>query len=171
MSVKKSLGKVWKFGDNISTDFMAPGFTPRGLNEIEGAQYCMRVNRPEWAKQVKPKDIVIGGRNFGCGSSRPAASLNLMTLGVSCVIAESLGRTFFRNSVNLGLPALACEGVSEAFEEGDMGLVDFKKGKIKNQITGKILKISPLPELVIKILEAGGVVPLLKKEYTLANSF
>lgn len=156
-------GKVWKFGDNISTDYLQPGFT-RGETLEEQATFCMRAIRPEFAQEVQPGDVIVAGRNFGCGSSRPAAQ-NLMTLGVSCVIAESFARLFFRSSVNLGFPFLYCPGVYDAFEEGNILQANFETGEVKNLSSGKILQANPLPEVAIKILGAGGVIELLKKEY------
>jgi 3-isopropylmalate/(R)-2-methylmalate dehydratase small subunit len=156
-------GKVWKFGDNISTDYMMPGFT-QGTTMEEKAAYCMRAIRPEFGAEVKKGDVIVGGKNFGCGSSRPAA-INLRVLGIGCVVAESFGRIFFRNSINIGLPVLYCPGVSEAFNEGDILQADFASGQVKNLTSGKVLHAQPLPEVAVKILEAGGVVALLRKEY------
>lgn len=156
-------GKVWKFGDNISTDYIKPGFT-RGETLEEQATFCMRAIRPEFAREVQPGDVIVGGRNFGCGSSRPAAQ-NFITLGVSCVIAESFSRLFFRSSVNLGLPLLYCRGVHDAFNEGDILEANFNTGEVKNVTSGKVLQADPLPDVAMRMLSAGGVVPLLRKEY------
>lgn len=156
-------GKVWKFGDNISTDYIQPGFE-QGNTLEEKAQFCMRSIRPEFAQGVKPGDIVVGGKNFGCGSSRPAGQ-NFVALGVGCVVAESFSRLFFRNSINLGLPLLSCKGVSDTFEEGDMLEADFRTGEVRNLTKGKVLRAAPLPEVAIRFLRAGGVVALLKQEY------
>ena len=164
MSLSLAEGKVWKFGDNISTDYMMPGFTPHGVTAQEKASFCMRSIRPEFAKEVQPGDVLVGGKNFGCGSSRPAAE-NLLTLGVSCVIAESFGRVFFRNSVNLGFPVLICQGIYNAFNEGDLLKADIQTGEITNLATGKMLKAEPLPEVALRILSVGGVIALLKQEY------
>ncbi len=163
MPVTVIKGKVWKFGDNISTDLLMPGFT-EGNTPQEQATFCMRANRPDFVKKVKPGDVIVGGKNFGCGSSRLAAT-NLITLGIGCVIAEYFGRIFFRNSINLGFPLLYCPGVSDAFKEGDILQADFQTGEVKNLTTGKILQATPLPEVAMKILDAGGMVALLKKEY------
>jgi 3-isopropylmalate/(R)-2-methylmalate dehydratase small subunit len=163
MSLQVIKGKVWKFGDNISTDYLMPGFT-QGDTMEERASFCMRANRPEFSGQVKKGDVIVGGRNFGCGSSRPAA-INLRVLSVGCVIAESFGRIFFRNSINLGLPVLYCPGVYEAFNEGDILQADIAAGKVENLTSGKVLHAQPLPHVAMDILEAGGVVALLRKEY------
>jgi len=156
-------GRVWKFGDNISTDYIKPGFT-RGETLEEQAEFCMRAIRPEFAREVKRGDVIVGGRNFGCGSSRPAAQ-NFLTLGLGCVVAESFSRLFFRSSVNLGFPLLYCRGVHEAFEEKHILEADFRTGEVRNLTTGKVLRAEPLPEVAMKILSAGGVVALLKREY------
>jgi 3-isopropylmalate/(R)-2-methylmalate dehydratase small subunit len=107
----------------------------------------------------------VGGRNFGCGSSRPAAQ-NFLTLGVSCVIAESFSRLFFRSSINLGFPLLHCKGIYDAFQEGDILQANFNTGEIENLTSGKTLQANPLPDVAVKFLEAGGVVALLKQEYS-----
>ena len=114
-------GRVWKFGDNISTDLIMPSFgamSSPNMDPHEAALFCMRANRPDWAEKVRPGDIVIAGKNFGCGSSRPAAKM-LKGLGIQLVVAESVARIFFRNSINLGMAILSCPGVHDAFEEGE----------------------------------------------------
>ena len=156
-------GKVWKFGNNVSTDYIMPGFA-RATTPQEKASFCMQAIRPEFAREVKPGDLIAGGRNFGCGSSRLAAA-NLVTLGVSCVVAESFGRLFFRNSISFGFPLLICKGVCDAVQEGDLLQANFETAELKNLTTGKILKADPLPKLVMTILLAGGIIPLLKHEY------
>ena len=163
MSLENIEGRVWKFGDNISTDLLQPGFT-RGETPEERAAFCMRANRPEFASEVKPGDIIVAGKNFGCGSSRPA-SANLITLGVSCVIAESFSRLFFRNSINLGFPVLDCKGIQDVFEEGDVLQANFHTGEVKNLTSGKVLQTTQLPEVAMRILDKGGVVALLREEY------
>ncbi|MBI4331036.1 MAG: 3-isopropylmalate dehydratase [Chloroflexi bacterium] len=167
MTIPVFQGKIWKFGDNISTDLLMPGFS-HGKPPRERASFCMHANRPEFAAKVAPGDVIVAGRNFGCGSSRPAAS-NLMTLGISCVVAESFARLFFRNSINMGFPLLYCPGVQGAFAEGDTLQVDFRTGEVRNASTGKILPAEPLPQIAMDILDAGGVVALLKKEYSRSN--
>jgi len=163
MSISIIEGKVWKFGDSVTTDYIMPGFT-RGETPEERASFCMRANRPEFASKVRPGDVIVGGKNFGCGSSRPAAA-NLITLGVSCVLADSFGRIFFRNSISLGFPVLVCKGIHDAFNEGDLVRVNFESGEIKNVNTGKMLKAEALPDIAVRILSQGGIIPLLKQEY------
>jgi 3-isopropylmalate/(R)-2-methylmalate dehydratase small subunit len=157
-------GRVWKFGNNISTDLLMPALSMSGkVPEQEMKNYCMYAERPDFAKKVRKGDIVIGGKNFGCGSSRPAAK-NLLGLGISCVLAESMAAIFFRNSVNLGLPVLTIEGVSKLFDEGDEAEVNFDTGEVKNLGTDQLLRAKPLSEEVLRILRSGGVLPFLKKE-------
>jgi 3-isopropylmalate/(R)-2-methylmalate dehydratase small subunit len=161
-------GKVWKFGDNISTDLMMPGaliLTRPGITPEEASQYCMNANRPGWAQQVERGDIIVAGRNWGCGSSRPAARL-IKALGISVVVAESMSRLFFRNAINIGLPVLICRGVSEAFEEGDIAEVDMESGEVKNLTRGTTLKGDALPadSPPMQILRAGGLDELLQRE-------
>ncbi len=155
-------GRVWVFGDNINTDLMYPGFV-KTLPEAERPKHCMNANRPGWSQQVKEGDILVAGKNFGCGSSRPAAR-NLKALGLSCVLAESFNGLFLRNAINFGLPSLSLEGVSKMFEEGDSAEVDFRAAKVKNTKTSETRTATPLPERLINIVESGGLIPLLKKE-------
>lgn len=157
-------GKVWKFGDNISTDLLMPSVTMFGqVSEEDMKHYCMYIERPDFAKNVKKGDIVVAGKNFGCGSSRPAAML-LLGLGISCVLADTIGALFFRNSINLGLPILTMEGVSALFKEGDEAEVNLRSGEIKNLVTGQLRNTRPIAEELIEILKAGGIVPFLAKE-------
>jgi 3-isopropylmalate/(R)-2-methylmalate dehydratase small subunit len=156
-------GRAWKFGDHISTDFMMPSFTA-GATAREKAAFCMRANRPEFAAEVKPGDVIVAGRNFGCGSSRPASE-NLLALGIGCVIAASFGRIFFRSAIGHGLPVLICQGLLDGIQEGDEIHIDLETGKIENTVRGGTWRAEPLPEVALNILSAGGVVPLLKKEY------
>jgi 3-isopropylmalate/(R)-2-methylmalate dehydratase small subunit len=163
-------GKVWKFGDNISTDLMLPAFLQDkgfSISLEERAKYCMFSNRPDWSAQVKPGDLIIARGNFGCGSSRPAAA-QLKALKISIVIAESVARIFFRNAINLGFPVLICEGVYEIFNEGDIAEVNIINGKINNLTTGEYLQADILPENSppMQILRAGGILPLLEKEFS-----
>lgn len=162
-------GRVWKFGDNVSTDLIMPGFvlkTRPALTFEEVTKYVMSSNRPGWAKQVRSGDVIVGGRNFGCGSSRVAAK-PLITLGISCVLAESVARIFFRNSISSGFPVLNAPGISSFCQEGDILEIKIETGKIKNLSTQKMMNIEPLPEdsPPMHILKAGGIMRLLEKEY------
>jgi len=160
--------KVWKFGDNISTDLMMPGdevITKPGLSDEEAARYCMNANRPDWAPQVQKGDIIIAGRNWGCGSSRPAARM-FKTLGISVIVADSMSRLFFRNAVNIAMPVLICQGASEAFDEGDLARVNLETGEVTNLTRGVTLRGEALPadSPPAQILRAGGLVSFMQQE-------
>jgi 3-isopropylmalate/(R)-2-methylmalate dehydratase small subunit len=156
-------GKVWMFGDNINTDYMMPGFTPRGISMQERTRYCMKAIRHDWADQVEPGDIIMGGDNFGCGSNRPAAQV-LKLLGLSCLVAESINSLMLRNCVNFGMPAIPCQGVSKGFSEGETAEVDIETGVVKNLTTGEVLITNPIPKQLLDIMDAGGLVSLLKNQ-------
>jgi 3-isopropylmalate/(R)-2-methylmalate dehydratase small subunit len=156
-------GKVWIFGDNINTDYMMPGFTPRGLSMKERTTYCMRAIRPGWAEQVSPGDIIVGGSNFGCGSNRPAAEI-LRLLGLSCLVADSINSLMLRNCVNFALPPLPCPGVTTAFKEGETMEVNLITGVVRNLSTGVTLQTNPLPAFLLDIMQAGGMVRSLQAQ-------
>lgn len=159
-------GRVWKFGDNINTDLMVPGFALR-MSADDQLKHLFAANRPGWCEQVREGDIIVGGRNFGTGSSRPGAR-SLFRAGVRALIAESVNGLFLRNAVNFGLPVLQCPGVYEVFEEGDVAAVNFKTGEVKNQRTGAVITGQPLPQMLMDIIDAGGIEPLLRREGYLA---
>ena len=150
-------GRVWKFGDNISTDLIMPSFgamSSPNMDPHEAALFCIR-----------PGDIVIAGKNFGCGSSRPAAKM-LKGLGIQLVVAESVARIFFRNSINLGMAILSCPGVHDAFEEGETIEVNMETGEIRSLDTGRTIRGEALPSdsPPAQILRAGGLIPMLEKQ-------
>lgn len=162
------VGKVWKFGDKISTDFMVPGakvLANPDISPAEAASYCMMANRPDWAAQVRPGDILVGGVNFGCGSSRNG-SAPLKTLGIACVLAESISRIHLRNAVNTGLPTLVAPGITNLVQEGQKLRVDIVSGEVKNLDTGKILVAQgwATDSPPFQILMAGGLDPFMKKK-------
>lgn len=152
-------GRIWKFGDEINTDLMVPS-TSMTLPEKEMPKYCFSTNRPGWSSLVRKGDIIVGGKNFGIGSSRPGARV-IKDLGISCLLAESINGLFLRNSINFGLPALACPGIYAAFQEGEIAEIYFKQGIIVNRNTGLKIHVKPLPDMLIKIIEAGGLIPML----------
>jgi len=155
-------GRVWIFGDNIDTDLMMPhGAFEKSLREQ--AQFVFKANRPGWVDLVKKADIIVAGRNFGTGSSRPAALL-FKTLGIEAIAAESVNGLFFKNCINFGLPAFNCPGVTESFKEGDVAEIDPQAGTIRNVATGKSLRTGILPEMLMNIIAAGGMIELLTKE-------
>jgi 3-isopropylmalate/(R)-2-methylmalate dehydratase small subunit len=155
-------GRVWKFGDNINTDLMLPGpllFAP----EEEQKKAVFSANRPGWADQVQPGDIVIGGLNYGMGSSRPAAR-SLRNLGVAALIAESINGLFFRNAANHGLLALECPGVHAAFEEGQIAEITLEEFAVCNRDTGAVLKAQPIPPMLLELMRGGGLYPHLEAQ-------
>jgi 3-isopropylmalate/(R)-2-methylmalate dehydratase small subunit len=162
----KFTARVWKFGDNINTDLILPNLAFY-LTQQEQLQYIFRANRPGWVDLVQPGDILIGGRNFGMGSSRPAAR-NLKNLGLSCLVAEGINGLFYRNCVNFAFPATECSGVSEIFDEGDIAEVDFDSGTVTNVTKGNSLQARKIPPELLKIVEAGGIFALLEKEGSIA---
>lgn len=158
--------RVWKFGDNINTDLILP-ILAFYLTPPEQARYVFHANRPGWVDEVQPGDIIIGGRNFGMGSSRPAAR-SLKTLGLSCLIAHSINGLFFRNCVNWAFPAMDCRGVYEEFSEGDIAEVDFDACSVRNVTTGKTLEANGIPPKLLELIKAGGVFGFLEKRGLIA---
>jgi len=155
-------GKVWKFGDDINTDYMDPGFARAGGWEMT-RKYILHIH-PKFNAEVQPKDIIVGGRNFGCGSSRESAATNLKRLGIGGVIAESFGRIFFRNCIAVALPILQCTNISELFEEGDKAELDLNKGIVKNITTGNEVQGLQLSEEMIAIISLGGILETLGRD-------
>jgi 3-isopropylmalate/(R)-2-methylmalate dehydratase small subunit len=154
----KIKGTVWKYGDNVDTDAIIPArYLNMSLPE-ELAQHCMEDIDLSFVGNVQKGDIIVGGDNFGCGSSREHAPLALKGAGISCVIANSFARIFYRNAINIGLPILECaEAVAET-EKGDELTVDLTAGTITNARTGRTYHTSPLPAFVMQIVTAGGLV-------------
>ena len=162
----KFTSRVWKFGDNINTDLILPNVAFY-LTAQEQLEYVFRANRPGWVDLVEPGDILIGGKNFGMGSSRPAAR-NLKNLGLACLVAESINGLFYRNCVNFAFPATECTGVYDMFDEGDIAEVDFDSATVKNSTKGKSLSMRQIPPPLLKIIEAGGIFSLLEGEGAIA---
>ena len=162
----KFKARVWKFGDNINTDLILP-VQAFYLPAQEQPKYVFHANRPGWVGEVRPGDILIGGKNFGMGSSRPAAR-SLKNLGLACLVAPSINGLFFRNCVNFAFPAIECPGVHEAFQEGEMAEVDFESAVVRNITRGVTLNGRPLPPQLMELVKAGGIYPLLEKEGLIA---
>lgn len=161
-------GKVWKFGDRISTDLMMPGskvLANPGITPEEAASYCMLANRPGWSSEVQPGDILVAGINFGCGSSRNG-SQPLKTLGVAVVLAESISRIHLRNAVNTGLPTLVCPGITDFVEEGQELKVDIVSGEVTNVTTGETIQAEAweADSPPFQILMAGGLDEFMKQK-------
>jgi len=156
-------GKVWKFGDDVNTDLIIAGKYKLSITDIdELSKHAMESLMPEFAEKVEKGDFIVAGRNFGCGSSREHAPLVLKHLGVAAVIAESFARIFYRNAINIGLPAVECEHVS-SIEAGNLLEVDLEKGYIKNISKERVHKVKPIPQELWNILSEGGLVNYVKK--------
>lgn len=157
-------GRVWKFGDDISTDLIISGkykFRTMDLDEL--AKHAMEGADPEFPRKVNKGDIIVGGRNFGCGSSREQAPQALKHLGVGAIVAESFARIFYRNAINVGLPAVESRSVPESTKPGDELEVDLDKGTIKNISSGEKFSVKPMPDFLLRILKDGGLVNQYKK--------
>ncbi len=162
-------GKVFKFGDDISTDHIVPGrLLHLRSNLPELAKHTLEDADPTFAQRVKKGDFVVGGKNFGLGSSREHAPLVIKMAGVSAILAKSVARIFFRNAINVGLPVLICD--TESINDGDELEVDLESGKVKNLTNGAELNFSPIPEIMLRILNEGGLIPYIKeyKDFTLS---
>jgi 3-isopropylmalate/(R)-2-methylmalate dehydratase small subunit len=155
-------GKVWKFGDDISTDLIAPGrlFHLRS-NLPELAKHVLEDADPQFAQKMEKGDFVVGGANFGCGSSREHAPTIIKLAGVSAVLAKSFARIFYRNAINVGLPVLICD--TDKINHGDELEVDLEKGTIIDKSNGQTLNFAPLPSVMIKILNDGGLLAHIEK--------
>lgn len=155
-------GKAWKFGDDISTDHIAPGRYFHLRSDLpELAKHVLEDADPEFASKMSAGDFVVGGNNFGLGSSREHAPTIIHLAGVSAVLAKSFARIFFRNSINVGLPVLICD--TDQIDGGDELEVDLESGKIKDVTNGKELEFKPLPPTMIKILNDGGLLAHIQK--------
>ena len=151
-------GKVSKYGENVDTDVIIPA---RYLNVSDGnelAKYCMIDIDADFASKVNKGDIIVAGKNFGCGSSREHAPLAIKCAGVSCVIAPSFARIFYRNAINIGLPIMECTEAAEEINEGDDVEINFSTGEIKDNTTNKVYHSEPFPEFMQKIIASGGLV-------------
>lgn len=157
------MGKAWTFGENMNTDEIIPGRFNITIDPLELAKNVFCEVKPEYAKNVKPGDVIVGGQNFGCGSSREHAPIAIKGSGARCIIAASFARIFFRNAINIGLPILECPEAVEGIREGDEVEVDLSSGQIRNLTTGAAFQARPLPDFVLKIAEAGGIVNFLKE--------
>ena len=159
-------GRIWKFGDDINTDLMLPGPLLQA-SPAEQVRAVFAANRPGWVDLVEPGDIIVGGRNFGTGSSRPAAR-SLRNLGIGALLADSINGLFFRNAVNFGFLAVACPGIDRAFEEGDTAEVSLADWTVRNPKNGAVLPINPVPATLLTLMTGGGIYPVLEAEGLIA---
>lgn len=155
-------GYVHKYGDNVDTDVIIPARYLNTSDPAELASHCMEDIDKEFTKKVKAGDIIVGGANFGCGSSREHAPLAIKTSGVSCVIAKTFARIFFRNAINIGLAILECPEASEKIENGDEVAIDFDTGVITNYTKGESYKAEPFPDFVKNIIKSDGLLNSIK---------
>ena len=156
--MEKFTGKVWVLDDDIDTDIIIPTeyLALKTIDDMK--QYGFSPLRPELAGQIQKGDIIVAGKNFGCGSSREHAPLCLKTAGISCVIAETFARIFYRNAINIGLPIIECPEAAKGIEAGDEVEVDFDSGKIYNRTKGTEFQGQAFPEFMQKLIQAGGLV-------------
>ena len=150
-------GKVWRYGDNIDTDVIIPARYLNTFDPKELAKHCMVDIDKDFAQKVKSGDIMVGGKNFGCGSSREHAPIAIKASGVSCVIASTFARIFYRNAINIGLPILECDAAAQEIQAGDEVEVDFDTGVITDVTTGKTYKAQPFPPFIQNIIQKGGL--------------
>lgn len=153
----KALGKVFKYGDNVDTDVIIPARYLNSSDPAELATHCMEDIDKDFVNQVKKGDIIVAEKNFGCGSSREHAPIAIKASGVSCVIAETFARIFYRNSINIGLPIIECKEAPERIEAGDEVEIDFDSGIITNKTKGESYKGQAFPEFMQKIIKAEGL--------------
>jgi 3-isopropylmalate/(R)-2-methylmalate dehydratase small subunit len=156
-------GKAVTFGNNVDTDVILPGKWLSLIDPVELAKHAMEGLDPNFRKKAKAGVIVVGAKNFGCGSSREQAPLALKYAGVKCVLAESFARIFYRNSINIGLPVTECKGISEAVKTGDQIKVDLESGQIQNKTANQTLQGTKLPTFIMEIISDGGLIKNLRK--------
>ncbi|MCF2641449.1 MAG: 3-isopropylmalate dehydratase small subunit [Lachnospiraceae bacterium] len=160
----KAQGTVFKFGDNVDTDVIIPARYLNSSDPKELAQHCMEDIDKDFVKKVSKGDIIVANKNFGCGSSREHAPIAIKAAGVSCVIAETFARIFYRNAINIGLPIIECEEAAKAIEAGDEVEIDFDSGMIYDKTKGTSYQGQPFPEFMQKIIKAEGLVNYINQK-------
>ncbi|MEN6487005.1 MAG: 3-isopropylmalate dehydratase small subunit [Syntrophobacteraceae bacterium] len=160
----KTKGKAWKFGDDVDTDAIIPARYLNTTDPRELAGHCMEDADPDFARKVAEGDIIVAGKNFGCGSSREHAPISIKAAGVSCVIAHSFARIFYRNSFNMGLAILECPEAAESIATGDEVEVDFDSGIVVNLTRNQSFRAQPVPPFMQKLLSAGGLIPYVSEQ-------
>lgn len=163
MSVLEAKGHVHKYGDNVDTDVIIPARHLNTADHKELASHCMEDIDIDFVKKVKSGDIMVGGENFGCGSSREHAPIAIKASGIDCVIAKTFARIFYRNAINIGLPILECPAASEGIENGDEVSINFDTGVITNLTKGETYQALPFPEFIKDIMAKGGLINSLTK--------
>jgi 3-isopropylmalate/(R)-2-methylmalate dehydratase small subunit len=158
-------GKAFAYGANIDTDQIYPGRFLDLTDPEDVGKHAMEGADPEFRKEFKAGDIIVASTNFGCGSSREHAVVTLKAVGVGAILADSFGRIFYRNAINLGIPLLVCPDIASVVRKGDLVSVDIAIGKVVNETTGQTTQAQPLTGYVMNILESGGIKPLIKSQY------
>ncbi len=159
-------GRTFRYNDNVNTDEIIPARYLNSTDSAELASHCMEDIDTEFVKKMTPGDIIVAGLNFGCGSSREHAPIAIKASGVSCVIAKTFARIFYRNSINIGLPILECPEAVDGISDGDMIEVDLESGRIENLTTGKQYKAKPFPPFMQQLISAGGLINYARKRIT-----
>lgn len=159
-------GKAWTFGNDIDTDVIVAARYLVTDNEKELGKHCMEDIDPDFTKKISRGDMIVGGENFGCGSSREHAPIAIKGAGISCVIASSFARIFFRNAINVGLPIFVCPEASSEIKSGDVISVDPANGKIMNETTGKEYSTSSFPPFLQNLISTGGLIPYVREKLT-----
>lgn len=160
----KTKGKVHKYGSNVDTDVIIPARYLNTSDPAELASHCMEDIDADFVKKVRPGDIIVAGENFGCGSSREHAPIAIKASGISCVIAKTFARIFYRNAINIGLPILQCPEAVDAISAGDEVEVDTASGEITNLTTGKSFRAMPFPEFMQSLIAAGGLIAYAREK-------
>ena len=163
LSRRQMEGKCWKFGDDVNTDEIIPASYLNVTDAAALGAHCMEGADPEFAQKARPGDVIVAGRNFGCGSSREHAPLAIRALGIACVVSESFARIFFRNAVNIGLAIAECPEAAREAKEGDELEVDFAAGRVTNVTAGRTYSFPSFPEEIRRIIEAGGLMAFARK--------
>jgi 3-isopropylmalate/(R)-2-methylmalate dehydratase small subunit len=156
-------GRVFKYGDNVDTDVIIPARYLNTASHAELAAHCMEDIDKDFVKKAQPGDIIVAKKNFGCGSSREHAPIAIKACGISCVIASTYARIFYRNAINIGMPILECPEAAEDIQDGDEVSVDFDTGLISNLTTGKTYQAQPFPPFIQNIIQKGGLLNSIAK--------
>ncbi|HOV70123.1 MAG TPA: 3-isopropylmalate dehydratase small subunit [Clostridia bacterium] len=159
----KAKGRVFKYGDNVDTDVIIPARYLNTSDNAELAAHCMEDIDKTFVSRVQKGDIIVANKNFGCGSSREHAPIAIKYSGISCVIAESFARIFYRNAINIGLPILECAEAAKNIKDGDIVEVDFNTGTISNLTDGRVYQAQPFPEFIQNIIASGGLLASITK--------
>lgn len=162
---KMLTGKAFVFGKNIDTDQIYPGRFVELTDVEDVAKHAMEGADPNFVHVFKPGDLIVAGTNFGCGSSREHAAITLKAVGVGAIIAESFGRIFYRNGINLGMPLIICSGIERLVQQGDILALNVETGAIQNAKDETIAQAQPISEYMMNILTSGGIKPLIKKQF------